>query len=140
MTSSLTSSPLFLNSFRQKAHLYSLCCCSCPLGDEEAEPFPAPPPPFPPPAPAPPRADPVESFCMWKVPWIDLQLQGGGDGLHAHHAAEARQRIAEVRVHLAVLYELLFTLQRHLTDSTGASVQTFTVGHLQRGIVCGLFN
>ncbi len=63
---------------------------------------------------------------------MDLQLQGGGDSLHADDAAEAGEGVAEVRVHLAVLYKLLLTLQGHLTDSTGSCVQTLTVSHLQR--------
>lgn len=62
---------------------------------------------------------------------MDLQLQGGGDGLHADDAAEAGEGIAEVRVHLAMLDELLLTLQGHLTDSTSSCVQALTVGHLQ---------
>lgn len=64
---------------------------------------------------------------------VDLQLQGGGDGLHADNAAEASEGVAEVRVHLAMLYKLLLALQGHLTDSTGSRVQTLTVGHLHRG-------
>lgn len=62
---------------------------------------------------------------------VDLQLQGGGDGLHADHTTEAREGVPEVGVHLAVLYELLLTLQGHLTDPTGPCVQAFTVGHLE---------
>lgn len=64
---------------------------------------------------------------------MDLQLQGGGDRLHADHAAEAREGVAQVGVHLAVLYELLLTLQRHLADPTSPRVQAFAVGHLQEG-------
>lgn len=63
---------------------------------------------------------------------VDLQLQGGGDRLHADDAAEAGQRVAEVGVHLAMLDELLLALQGHLTDATGSCVQTFTVGHLRK--------
>lgn len=66
---------------------------------------------------------------------MDLQLQGGGDGLHADNTAEAGEGVAEVRVHLAMLYKLLLTLQGHLTDSTGSCIQALTVGHLQRGNV-----
>lgn len=64
---------------------------------------------------------------------VDLQLQGGGDGLHADDAAEAGEGVAQVGVHLAMLYKLLLTLQGHLTDSTSTCVQALTVGHLQRG-------
>lgn len=64
---------------------------------------------------------------------VDLQLQGGSDRLHADDAAEAGQRVAEVGVHLAMLDELLLTLQGHLTDATGPCVQAFTVGHLKGG-------
>lgn len=64
---------------------------------------------------------------------VDLQLQGGGDGLHADNAAEAGKGVSEVRVHLAVLYKLLLTLQGHLTDSTGSCVQALTMGHLEKG-------
>ena len=64
---------------------------------------------------------------------MDLQLQGGGDSLHADNTAEASEGVAEVRVHLAMLYKLLLTLQGHLTDSTSSCVQALTVGHLQRG-------
>ncbi len=63
---------------------------------------------------------------------MDLKLQGGGDGLHADDTAEAGEGVAEVRVHLAMLYKLLLTLQGHLTDSTGSCVKALTVGHLQR--------
>lgn len=62
---------------------------------------------------------------------MDLQLQGGSDCLHADNAAEASEGVAEVRVHLAVLYKLLLTLQGHFTDSTRSSVEAFTVGDLQ---------
>lgn len=61
---------------------------------------------------------------------VDLKLQGGGDSLHANDAAEAREGVSEVRVHLAVLDKLLLTVQGHLTDSTGSCVQAFTVSHL----------
>lgn len=61
---------------------------------------------------------------------MDLQLQGGGYGLHANDAAETGEGVAEVGVHLAMFYKLLLTLQGHLTDPTGSCVQTLTVGHL----------
>lgn len=63
---------------------------------------------------------------------MDLQLQGGGDRLHADDAAEACEGVAEIGVHLAVFYELLLTLQRHLADPTSSCVQTFAVSHLQQ--------
>ena len=66
---------------------------------------------------------------------MDLQLQGGGDSLHADDTAEAGEGVAEVRVHLAMLYKLLLALQGHLADSTGPCVQALTVGHLQTGRV-----
>ena len=64
---------------------------------------------------------------------VDLELQRGGDRLHADHAAEARERVAQVGVHLAVLDELLLALQWHLADATRPRVQTLAVGDLRNG-------
>ena len=64
---------------------------------------------------------------------VDFELQGGGDRLHADHAAEPRQGVPQVGVHLAVFQELLLTLQRHLADAAVPRVQALTVRDLVFG-------
>lgn len=58
---------------------------------------------------------------------MDFEFQGGGHSLHAHYAAKSRQRIPQVRVHLAMLQELLFTLERHLANPAVSSIKALTV-------------
>lgn len=61
---------------------------------------------------------------------MDLELQCGGDCLHAHHTAETCQGVPQVRVHLAMFQEVLLTLQWHLTNAAAACVQTLAMGDL----------
>lgn len=61
---------------------------------------------------------------------MNLELQCRGDCLHAHNTAETCQGVPQVRVHLAMLQEVLLTMQWHLTNATAACVQTFAMGDL----------
>lgn len=61
---------------------------------------------------------------------MDLELQRGGDCLHAHYTTETSQGVSEVRVHLAMLQEVLFTLQWHFTNAAAACVKTLTMSDL----------
>lgn len=71
------------------------------------------------------------SACLLHVEGtVDLELQCGGDCLHAHHTAETCQGIPQVRVHLAMFQEVLLTLQRHLTNAAAACVQALAMGDL----------
>lgn len=71
------------------------------------------------------------SSCLLHVEGtMDLEFQCGGDGLHAHYTAETCQGVPQVRVHLAMLQEVLFTLQWHLTNAATACVQALAMGDL----------
>lgn len=61
---------------------------------------------------------------------VNFQFDSGGDGLHAHYASEARQRVVQVGVSLTVIQEVFLAAKRKLADAAVACVQAPAVGDL----------